>query len=247
MSQKNQAGQEGKRTATERLREQRERDRRAQKRGRNLTVAGIVVALLAVAGGVGAMVARHGGGDANADAKPITVGKSDAPAKLTVYEDFRCPACAQFEQEFRGTIRGLEKKGKLKAEYHLVTIIDDNMGGTGSHKAANAAVCAKDAGKFRKFHDVLYRNQPAEQDDAFASTKTLIKLAGKVEGLDSPRFRRCVSEGAHEDWVKKTSAAFKKSGHQATPTVLLDGENIYGNQSEPLTKQSLKQKIEAKS
>ncbi|HWM39327.1 MAG TPA: thioredoxin domain-containing protein, partial [Streptomyces sp.] len=189
MSQKNQAGQEGKRTATERLREQRERDRRAQKRGRNLKVAGIVVALLAVAGGVGAMVAQHGGGDANADAKPITVGKSDAPAKLTVYEDFRCPACAQFEQEFRGTIRGLEKKGKLKAEYHLVTIIDDNMGGTGSHKAANAAVCAKDAGKFRKFHDVLYRNQPAEQDDAFASTKTLIKLAGKVEGLDSPRFR----------------------------------------------------------
>ncbi|MFC4497422.1 DsbA family protein [Streptomyces ovatisporus] len=247
MSQKNPSGHEEKRTATKRLREQRERERAAEKRGRNLKVAGIVVALLAVAGGVGAMVAQQSGGDGGTDAKPIAVGKPDAPAKLTVYEDFRCPACGQFEKQFRRTIHGLEKQGKLRAEYHLVTIIDDNMGGTGSSTAANAAVCAKDEGRFRQYHDVLFKYQPEEQDDAFADEKTLVKLAGKVDGLDTPRFRDCVTDRAHDGWVKKTSAAFKKSGYQATPTVLLDGENVYGDQSEPLTPQSLERKVEEKS
>ena len=119
------------------------------------------------------------------------------------------------------------------------------MGGSGSHKAANAAACAKDQGSFRKYHDVLYRNQPPEQDDAFASDKTLIKLAGKVEGLNGQRFRDCVTDGTHDEWVRKTGADFKKSGHQATPTVLLDGENIYGDRSQPLTKRGLKKMVEA--
>jgi protein-disulfide isomerase len=166
--------------------------------------------------------------------------------KLTVYEDFRCPACGQFENQFRSTIRGLEKQGKLRTEYHLVTIIDDNLGGKGSRRSANAAACAKDAGRFRPFHDVLYRNQPPEQSDAFSSGKRLIELAGKVDGLDGPRFRECVNGGTHDDWVRKTAAGFKKSGHQSTPTVLLDGESIYGR-AEPLTPASLKAKVAAAS
>ncbi|OEU88697.1 hypothetical protein DB35_18735 [Streptomyces abyssalis] len=229
------------------MRAARERQRTARKRGRQLKVGGVVVALLVVGGGVGALVAQQtskgGGAD---DAKPIAVGKRDAPATLTVYEDFRCPACAQFEEQFRGTIRSLEKQGKLRTEYHLVTIIDDNLGGRGSHRAANAAACARDAGRFRQFHDVLYRNQPPEQEDAFSSGKQLIALAGKVDGLDGPRFRECVDDGTHKDWVKKTGADFKKSGHQSTPTVLLDGESVYGK-SEPLTPASLKKKVAAKS
>ncbi|WP_338059659.1 DsbA family protein [Streptomyces nanshensis] len=241
----NEEGQEGRRSATERMRAERQREHTAQKRGRQLKVGGVVVALLALGAGIGALVAqqRSGGGAAD-DAKPIAVGKRDAPATLTVYEDFRCPACAQFERQFSGTIRGLEKRGKLRAEYHLVTIIDDNLGGRGSHRAANAAACARDEGKFRQYHDVLYRNQPPERSDAFSSAKLLTKLAGKVDGLYGARFRGCVEGATHEAWVKKTAAQFKKSGHQSTPTVLLDGEDIYGG-GEPLTPASLKKKVEA--
>ncbi len=243
----NEERHEGKRTATQRMRAARERDRTVRKRGRQLKAGGIVVVLLAAGAGVGAMIAQQTADKGRSvDAKPIAVGKGDAPATLTVYEDFRCPACGQFEKQFRGTIRGLEKQGRLKAEYHLVTIIDDNLGGKGSKRAANAAACARDEGRFREYHDVLYKNQPPEQDDAFGSDSRLIALAGKVDGLKSPRFRECVNSGTHEGWVKKTGAAFKKSGHQATPTVLLDGENIYGR-GEPLTPASLKKKVAAAS
>ncbi|NLU74629.1 thioredoxin domain-containing protein [Streptomyces sp. HNM0575] len=236
---------EGHRTATQRMRESRERQRNAQRRGRQLKVAGAVVALLVVGTGVGALVAQQAAENGrDDDAKPIAVGKPDAPAKLTVYEDFRCPACGQFEKQFRGTIRGLEKKGRLRTEYHLVTIIDDNLGGRGSRRAANAAACAEDQGRFRQFHDVLYRNQPPEQEDAFAGSKRLLALAGKVRGLDGPAFRACVDAGTHDKWVRKTAASFKKSGHQSTPTVLLDGESIYGG-ADALTPASLKEKVEA--
>ncbi|QPP11019.1 thioredoxin domain-containing protein [Streptomyces bathyalis] len=221
------------------------RRRTTEKRGRQFKVAGVVVAVLAVGAGVGALVAQQTSGNGSADAKPIAVGKPGAPAKLTVYEDFRCPACGQFEKQFSPTIRALEKKGKLRTEYHLVTIIDDNVGGKGSHRAANAAACARDEGTFRRFHDVLYRNQPPEQNDAFSSRQRLIELAGKA-GVKGSGFRDCVTGGTHDGWVKKTGDAFKKSGHQSTPTVLLDGENIYSS-SEPLTPASLKQKVLAKS
>ncbi|RLL70177.1 thioredoxin domain-containing protein [Streptomyces sp. Z26] len=247
MSEKN---REGKRSARERLREQQEREKAADKRVRALKVAGVMVGVLAVAGATGAVVANSGGDDGGSgdttSAKPVTQGAAAAPATLTVYEDFRCPACAQFENQFRGTIRELEEAGKLRTEYHIVTIIDDNMGGSGSTNAANAALCARDQGKFRPYHDVLFANQPGEQDDDFGDGERLVELAGKVDGLVGPSFEKCVEDGRHGTWVERSNNAFLKSGHNATPTVLLDGENVYADQSDPLTPQKLAKLVEAK-
>ncbi|MFF8282507.1 DsbA family protein [Streptomyces albus] len=237
----------GKNSARERLRAERERQKTAEKRRRSLKAGAAVVGVLAVATGIGVALAGQGDDDGGtASAKPITVGHESAPAKLTVYEDFRCPACAQFENAFRGTVRSLERAGKLKAEYHLVTLIDGHMGGSGSKKAANAAACAKDRGKFSAYHDVLYRHQPAEQDDAFASTERLIELARKVEGLVGPAFEKCVTTGRHNDWVERANESFRNSDHQGTPTVLLDGKNIYADQNDPLTPQKLRKLVERK-
>jgi protein-disulfide isomerase len=178
------------------------------------------------------------------DGLAIPVGEESAKSTLTVWEDFRCPACKAFELAYRNTIHELTDAGQLKVEYHLATIIDGNMGGTGSRKAANAAACAQDAGKFTPYHDVLYDNQPAETDDAFADKDHLIQLAGKVEGLDDSTFRDCVRKGRHDGWVRRSNAAFLDSGYDATPTVLLNGEDVYADAAEPLTPERLKQQVE---
>lgn len=244
MSQKN---REGKRSARERLREQRERDKAAQKRHRVLKVAGAMVAVLAVAAGIGAAVVGGGGDEGEeAAAEPITQGKGRAPATLTVYEDFRCPACKQFEDLFRDTVHELQDAGKLRTEYHIVTIIDGNMGGNGSKYAANAAACARDQGKFGAYHDVLFRNQPEEQDDAFGDEARLIELAGKVDGLRGTAFEDCVRSGEHADWVERSNSAFLESGHNATPTVLLDGEDVFSDRTDPLTPQKLRRLVAEK-
>ncbi|WP_326599565.1 DsbA family protein [Streptomyces sp. NBC_01803] len=240
MSERN---REGKRSARERLREERDREKAAERRKRVAKVAAAAVAALAVAGVVGVFAANGGETTEGPAVDPISVGDKDAPATLAVYEDFRCPACGQFETTFRDTIHELTDAGKLRVDYHLVTIIDGNMGGNGSQNAANAAVCADDEGEFPDYHDVLYENQPAERDDAFADKSRLIDLAGEVEGLDTESFRACVQEGDHDEWVDNSNAGFLDSDFNATPTVLLNGDDVYGDTADPLTPDRLRERV----
>ncbi len=248
-----------KRSARERLQVEREKQKARDKRRRTLVVSAAVVGVLGLAAVVGLIAANAGKGGSSAkggplvapsgatgkDALAIQTGKDGAPSTLTVWEDFRCPACKAFETNYRDTIHELEAKGLLKVEYHLVTLIDGNMGGTGSLKSANAAACAQDSGKFAPYHDVLFDNQPEEINDAYGKNAKLLELAGKVDGLDTAAFRTCVEDGTHDSWVNKSQEAFRAGKFRGTPTVLLDGKDIFGDQANPLTPQKLKEKVEA--
>ncbi|MEV6103311.1 thioredoxin domain-containing protein [Streptomyces sp. NPDC051940] len=247
---------EGKRSARERMAAERERQRVAEKRRRTMLALLSVLGVLAVAGVIAVVVNNTKDDDGGSgplvypknvtgeDRLAILDGKAAAPVTLTVYEDFRCPACQAFETGFSKTIHELVDSGQLKAEYRLVTLIDGNLGGEGSLNSANAAACAADQSqaKFRAYHDVLYANQPSESDDAFADKDTLKDLAKKVDGLDTAAFQACVDDGTHDSWVQKSNKAFNDSGHNSTPTVLLDGESIYG-QGKDLTPAKLKQLV----
>lgn len=233
--------QDRRRAARDRLAQQREQDRARDRRRRTLIVATAVVGVLALAAVIGLIAANAGKDGQDSEAGPavtpsgamgedglaLQVGADDAPSTLTIWEDFRCPVCAQFENAFRDTITELAESGQLKVQYHLATIIDGNLGGSGSLRAANAAACAQDAGKFAPYHDVLYSNQPAETDDAFGENSKLIELAGKVDGLDTPAFRSCVEDGTHDSWVEKSNKAFTEGGFEGTPTALLNGDSIF--------------------
>ncbi|MFF7675976.1 DsbA family protein [Actinacidiphila glaucinigra] len=251
MSEKN---REGKRNARDRLQEQRADDQRRQKRKRTAIVAGSVVGVLVVGAVIGVVVAGSDGssgapavapaGATGKDKLALPNGASDAPSTLTVYEDFRCPACAAYENELRDTIHGLQDQGQLKVEYHLVRLIDGNLGGSGSLDAANAAACAQDEGKFRAYHDVLYQNQPPENDDLFADKNHLLELAGKVPGLKTPAFTRCVKDGTYDDWVNANNKAFGTAGFNSTPTILLNGgENLLAKGQPNLSADRLKQLV----
>ncbi|MGW5637798.1 DsbA family protein [Streptomyces sp. NPDC003832] len=253
MSEKN---REGKRTARDRMAAEREKQKAAEKRRRTLIVGASVVCVLGLAAVIGVIAANAGKDDGSESAGPVVApsgaqgedsltipaGEEDAASTLVVWEDFRCPACKSFEDTYRSTIHELTDAGQLRVEYRLATIIDGNLGGSGSRNAANAAACAQDAGKFVEYHDVLYQNQPPETDDAFADNDKLFELAAKVEGLDTPAFRTCVEEGTHNSWVEKSNDAFRSGGFTGTPTVLLDGKNIYQDQS--MTPQKLKQRVQ---
>ncbi|WUC78531.1 DsbA family protein [Streptomyces sp. NBC_00536] len=261
MSDKNDgANRDAKRTARERLLVERERQKSKDKRRRSLVVAAAVVGVLGLAAVVGLLAANSGksgtakdgsgpvvapSGATGKDALAVQNGKDSAKSTLTVWEDFRCPACKSFEDAYRTTVHDLVAKGQLKVEYHLVTLIDGNMSGSGSQRAANAAACAQDAGKFPAYHDVLFENQPKEVDDAYGKNARLLELAGKVDGLDTPAFRQCVEGGTHDSWVAKSYAAFKAGKFRGTPTILLDGKDIFADQANPLTPEKLKAKVTA--
>ncbi len=254
----NHDGQDRDRTssARERLQAQRTKDKTRARRIRQAVVGGAVVAALAVAGGVAVWVSSGGGSGSTGDTafalpkkasdgdKPaVPVGMAGAPSTLVVWEDFRCPACQQFETGFRPVIHELQDSGQLKTEYHLATLIDGNAGGTGSLNAANAALCAQDAGKFREYHDVLYSHQPPEQQDRFSDKKYLIQLAGKVDGLVSDAFTTCVRTGRYDGFVRKSNEAFTQGGFRGTPTVILNGKDLAQVQGGQVTPAELKKLV----
>ncbi|MEU8590363.1 thioredoxin domain-containing protein [Streptomyces sp. NPDC048664] len=252
MSDKN---RDGKRTARERMADEREKQKATDRRRRGLIVGASIVCVLALATVIGVLAANSGkkssaagpaiapSGATGQDSLAIPLGKDSAKSTLTVWEDFRCPACQAFETAYRPTIHQLVDAGQLKVEYHLVTLIDGNLHGSGSLKAANAAACAQDAGKFQEFHDVLYENQPKETEDTYGDNAKLIELAGKVDGLRTPAFEKCVDNGTHDSWVQKSHAAFESGDFKGTPTVLLDGKSLYDDQT--MTPAKLKQMVEA--
>jgi protein-disulfide isomerase len=219
--------------AREKARIARERERAAQRRRRTLLVIAAAVAVLVVAAVVAFAVNRDDGptvppAGTTDGGLALPRGSADAPVTVTIFEDFRCPACAALEQRLGPKIQALTDEGVLRVDYHLASFLDGNLGGNGSRRAANAAACAADEGKFPEFHDVLYANIPDEGEDLFGDRDNLLALAEEVDGLHTPAFEECVENDTHAGWVEDVQAGFDKrfDGQISTPSVLLNGEAL---------------------
>jgi protein-disulfide isomerase len=90
-------------------------------------------------------------------------------------------------------------------------------------KAAEAALCAEDQGKFWPYHDLLFQNQGALQIDA-------LKRYASSLGLDGARFATCLDSGAKAAAVKEDLADATEYGVSATPTFFVNGRTLSGAQ-----------------
>ncbi|MFF3002228.1 DsbA family protein [Kitasatospora sp. NPDC057940] len=238
---------------SDRARERIQRQRAAERarRNRNRAITGALATVVAAAVGVTIAVQSGKAKDARPIVPPagaigdrqlvIPVGDPDAPVTLTVYEDFRCPACAQVEGILGDTINRLEDEGKLRIDYHILSLVDSIARGKGSKNAANAVAAAQNAGKFREYHDVLFANHPkSETKDTFGDKKTLLALADKVKDLKTPSFIAAVNEGTHDTWVKKVQHTFdQQTKIQGTPAIFFEGRDLLKDTGHPLTAERL--------
>lgn len=220
----------------QRQEEHRQRAQRRAKRNRvTLLAAGVVAVALLVSAVVQWQLGQDEGpapAGVTSGGVAIPVGEASAPVTLTVYEDFRCPACGNFEKRFGSTIEELVDAGKLRVEYHIATIIDAPLRGSGSKVAGNAAACAQDAGKFRAYHAELFAHQPPEDDDGFTEERVQ-ELAKNVAGLAGPKFRSCVEEERYRPWLERVQSSFDERFDRApTPTVLLDDKVVLNGDDE---------------
>jgi protein-disulfide isomerase len=162
-------------------------------------------------------------------------GTSEPKAVLSMYEDFLCPACGNFEKQFGPTVNKLIDSGAVAADYYMVSILD-RQGDGYSSRAANAAYCvaAENKDAFRRFHAALYAQQPEEGVGPFPDNARLIevaRLAGAGGGVPE-----CINSGRYTDMVKGLAAA---SNVNATPTIRINGEDY-----RPTTPDALIAKIE---
>ncbi len=242
-----QTNREGKRVARERLAEERRKQAIQAKRRRQMTVIGAVVVVIALVVGVGVAIQavranRHSaqfvaGPSGATSGFSVLYGKASAPVTMTIYQDYRCPICAEYEKRLGPAITDLVNAGTLKVNYHLVRLIDYNSNtsggkpGTGSLNSANAAMCAADAGKLGEVNSLFYANQPSETSDPWSDKNAVLTLAKKVPGLDSPTFTSCVQSGKYDAKVNEMwnhfQDAYKVAG-VGTPTMLLGNDEIKG-------------------
>lgn len=123
-------------------------------------------------------------------AAPISIegaaARGNANAKVVIIEfsDFQCPFCGRYTREtFNQLDREYVDTGKVRYVFRNFPLekIHPN-----AFKAAEAAECARQDGKFWPLHDRLFLNQQALSD------VELLNHA-KAVGMDGPAFQKCVT------------------------------------------------------
>ena len=149
-------------------------------------------------------------------------GTDEPKAVLSIYEDFQCPHCRDFEKTFGSSLNKIVESGAAAIDFNLVSILNATNKGY-SMRAANAAYCVADESKdaFVRFHSALFANQPAEGSGTGPDNASLIETArqsGAVGGVPA-----CIDSGKYNNMVKGLAAAAKIN---ATPTIRLNGQDI---------------------
>lgn len=140
-----------------------------------------------------------------------------APLKISIWEDFQCPVCQQFEIAMGSYVEDLIKNKEAEVAYHFASFL-----GAPSRRAANAAFCAADEGRLFDLHKALYITQPAE-GSTFWNPDNLVKIGKKI-GITSPKFESCVRGDEKIDLVDAVDASMSKYGVTGTPTVFINGQ-----------------------
>lgn len=160
--------------------------------------------------------------------------KGEVPT-VDIYEDFQCPYCGQLEKTSGADLTKAAQAGKIKLRVHMLSFLDENVGNDSSKRAANAAFCSSDAGRFAQYHSALFAAQPAKEGQGY-SDQTLRSAAKKagITGDTATTFNKCVAKNTYGDYVKDTQKKANDDGINGTPRVLIDGKAVDDQQMQQL-------------
>ena len=143
-----------------------------------------------------------------------------APVEVVLFSDFQCPFCQQFSQPFRQLqtkgIDGVQAKIEFK---NFPLIIHPN-----AQLAHEAAMAAREQGKFWEMHDLLFANQAA------VKREDLLNYAKKL-GINVARFTRDLDSDRIKNLIRADVVEGEKLGVNATPTFLINGKPYAGARS----------------
>jgi len=158
--------------------------------------------------------------EVSADDDPVK-GDKNAPVEIIEFSDFQCPFCGRFyEQTLPDIEKNYIKTGKVKLVYRDFPLSSIHPY---AQKAAEAAECADDQGKFWEMHDKIFENQRA-------IGITDLKGYAKDLGLDTGKFNDCLDSGKFAAEVQKDTSDGRAAGVTGTPAFFINGKKIVGAQ-----------------
>lgn len=224
----------------------------APRGGPSRTLIGVLVAVVAVVAVVAAVLAGQALSRSSAPVSTTAAGGTTSPANavpkgatgfggpivlnpgapanaptLDVYEDPQCPICREFEAAFGPTLASLVSSGQAKVAVHTMTFLDVGLRNDSSVRAAGAAFCAADQGKFSEYMAAVYAGQPAQEGVGWTDAQ-LSGFAAQVglSGAALTSWQSCTTAKTYAAHVDAVEIASERAGVTGTPTVRLGGQKV---------------------
>jgi protein-disulfide isomerase len=142
-------------------------------------------------------------------------GEPDAPVTIVEFSDYQCPFCGRAQatverimETYPGKIRLVFRDYPLS--YHRFAT-----------KAAEAAHCAGDQGRYWEMHALLYEN-------SYALREMDLKAYAEELGLDTDRFDSCLDSSEKAPVVQASLALVKKLDLTGAPAFFINGRLLTG-------------------
>lgn len=144
-------------------------------------------------------------------------GDYNSPVTMIVFDDFECPYCLRFED----TLKRVESEyaGKVRVVFRNFPLSFH----ANAEKAAEAAECAGEQGKFWEMHDKIF-----EANAAGNMSVATWKATAKSLGLNTSQFDSCLDSAKYVDKIKADLAEGQAAGVQGTPASFVNGELVSG-------------------
>ena len=146
---------------------------------------------------------------------------------LDVFEDPQCPACKLFETTYGSTVQQLVAAKQVKVVVHTMTFLDRNLRNDSSVRAANAAFCAADQGKFREYMSATFAAQPAQEGVGWTEAQlATIAQSVSITGSALDTWKTCQQGLTYAAHIAALEINSERSGVNGTPTALLNGKKM---------------------
>ena len=142
-----------------------------------------------------------------------TRGPANAPVTIVEFSDFGCPYCRRAAATLEQVLETYGEKVRLVYRHYPLQ--------PNSQRAAEAASCANESGKFWPYHDLLFANPDAHADAD-------LKRYAKDVGLEEGAFTTCLDSGQGTKVVERDTADGDAAGVTGTPSFFINGRPLSG-------------------
>jgi len=142
-------------------------------------------------------------------------GGANAPVTIVEFSDFECPFCGHAVE----TLQQVQKKygDSVRIVFRDYPLFSHRT----AKRAAEAAHCADEQGKFWEMHDRLFtKGGPLTDAD-------LYRFAGQA-GIDHDKFDQCLTSGKFKEAWKPSQDEGNRVGVTSTPSFFINGRMLVG-------------------
>jgi protein-disulfide isomerase len=143
-------------------------------------------------------------------------GDPKAPVTIVEFSDFQCPYCKKSESTLHELLT--KYSGRVKLAYLDFPLRDIHPQ---AQRAAEAARCAGEQGRFWEYHDALYAEQ-SKLDGAELLTHA------RALHLDEKSFQSCLDSGKFKSKIEADMEQGRKVGVAGTPGFFVNGVFLSG-------------------